>query len=239
MVVRKIKTSDGGYIKFENDEEYREYRKRQSIKTIIVVSVFLLFGIIGTKKQRSHKEENKAEATDEVANTQSSDVESFSEQLVSQSNSEIKEESTEDLTIDNNNTNVEAVDAPMLVEEKVVEDLIPVIEKEDFSKQRIYDIVEEMPSFLGGEMNLVEYITQNTRYPQEALENDIQGRVFVQFVVEPDGSITNEKVLRGIGFGCDEEAIRVVKAMPNWIPGKRKDKPVRVSVTIPVKFMFQ
>lgn len=65
-----------------------------------------------------------------------------------------------------------------------------------------------------GEVELMEYIAQNIRYPQEALESGIHGRVFVSFVVEPNGSISNVKVLRGIGYGCDEEAMRVVKTMP-------------------------
>lgn len=238
MVVRKIKTSDGGYIKFENDEEYREYRKRQNTITIIGVSIFLLFGIIGTINQRSHKEESNAEATEEMAITQSSDVESFSEQLVSQSDLEMMGEGTEDLTMDQYNIIEEEVLTPMLEEEIVEEDLAPKTEEEDFSKQRIYDIVEKMPSFQGGEVELMEYIAQNIRYPQEALESGIHGRVFVSFVVEPNGSISNVKVLRGIGYGCDEEAMRVVKTMPKWTPGERRGKPVRVAVTIPVNFSF-
>lgn len=239
MVVRKIKTSDGGYIKFENDEEYREYRKRQTIKTIIGVSVFLLFGIIGTIKQRSHKVESNAETTEEMAVTQSSYAESSFEQHVSLSDLEIMDEGTEDLTMTQNSPIEEDVLIPEKEEEIVEDDLVPKIEEEDFSKQKICDIVEEMPSYPDGDVKLMEYIAQNINYPQEALESGIQGRVFVSFVVEPNGSITNEKVLRGIGYGCDEEALRVVKEMPKWTPGKRKGKPVRVAVTIPVKFMFQ
>ena len=125
-----------------------------------------------------------------------------------------------------------------VIEAENAEDNVTPIEEEDFSKQKIYDIVGKMPSFPGGEMKLMEYLAQNRRYPQEALDRGIHGRVFVSFVVEPNGSISNVKVLRGIGYGCDEEAMRVVKTMPKWTPGERRGKPVRVAVTIPVNFSF-
>ena len=183
--------------------------------------------------------ESNAETTEEMAVTQSSYAESSFEQHVSLSDLEIMDEGTEDLTMTQNSPIEEDVLIPEKEEEIVEDDLVPIIEEEDFSKQKICDIVEEMPSYPDGDVKLMEYIAQNINYPQEALESGIQGRVFVSFVVEPNGSITNEKVLRGIGYGCDEEALRVVKEMPKWTPGKRKGKPVRVAVTIPVKFMFQ
>ncbi|HEY9113120.1 MAG TPA: energy transducer TonB, partial [Bacteroidales bacterium] len=76
-------------------------------------------------------------------------------------------------------------------------------------------------------------------YPALAKESGIQGRVFINFVVEIDGRITDVKVLRGIGGGCDEEAVRVVQSMPKWKPGKQRGKPVRVSYNLPVKFTLQ
>ena len=107
---------------------------------------------------------------------------------------------------------------------------------DDSSNQEIFQIVEEMPAFLGGDANLMKYFGDNLKYPQKARENGVQGRVLVNFVVEPNGSITNVKVSSGIGSGCDEEAMRVVKSMPNWKPGKQRGKAVRVSYTIPVSF---
>ena len=83
---------------------------------------------------------------------------------------------------------------------------------------------------------MMEYIQQNTQYPIRANEIGIQGRVFVNFIIEPDGSISNVTVMRGIGGGCDEEAIRVVQSMPKWNPGKQRGKPVRCSYTLPVIF---
>ena len=106
----------------------------------------------------------------------------------------------------------------------------------DDKADEIFQVVEEMPVFPGGETKLLEYISNNIQYPQVARETGIQGRVFIGFVVEPDGSISNVKLLRGIGGGCDEEAIRVVKSMPKWKPGKQHGKVVRVSYLIPISF---
>lgn len=113
-----------------------------------------------------------------------------------------------------------------------------VIVEEDV-EQEIFQIVEEMPAFPGGEGKLMEFIVQNIQYPQAARETSVQGRVFVGFVVETDGSISNVKTLRGIGGGCDEEAERVVKSMPKWKPGRHHDENVRVSYMIPVNFRLQ
>ena len=113
-----------------------------------------------------------------------------------------------------------------------------VIVEEDV-EQEIFQIVEEMPTFPGGEAKLMEYIGQNIQYPQSAIETGVQGRVFVGFVVETDGSISNVKTLRGVGGGCDEEAERVVKSMPKWKPGRHHDENVRVSYMIPVNFKLQ
>ena len=96
-----------------------------------------------------------------------------------------------------------------------------------------------MPAYPGGDQKLMEFIAKGIKYPQIARETGIQGRVFVGFVVEPDGSVSNVKVLRGIGGGCDEEAMRVVKSMPKWKPGKQRGKAVRVSYMLPVNFKLQ
>ena len=133
---------------------------------------------------------------------------------------------TEDLNINaevEQNEVIEEYVAPEVIEEEVVE-------------QEIFQIVEEMPAFPGGEKALLEYVAKNIKYPQIARETGIQGRVFVGFVVEPDGSVSNVKILRGIGGGCDEEAMRVIKSLPKWKPGKQRGKAVRVSYQIPVVF---
>ena len=115
----------------------------------------------------------------------------------------------------------------------------PEIEEEEIVEAEIFKVVEEMPEFPGGAAKMMEYIQKNIKYPMMARESDIQGRVFVSFVVEPDGSITNVAVLRGIGGGCDEEALRVVRSMPNWKPGKQRGSAVRCSFTVPIVFKLQ
>ena len=100
----------------------------------------------------------------------------------------------------------------------------------------VYNVVEQMPEFPGGEQAMMKFVAENVKYPQEAKDKNISGRVFVSFVVEKDGSVNEVKVLRGIGGGCDEEAVRVISAMPKWKPGKQKGEPVRVSYQIPINF---
>lgn len=84
----------------------------------------------------------------------------------------------------------------------------------------IYNNVEKMPAFPGGEFKMYEFLAMNVRYPQRAREDGYSGTVYVRFVVEPDGTITNIEVAKGVGGGCSEEAVRIVKMMPNWIPGE-------------------
>ena len=103
----------------------------------------------------------------------------------------------------------------------------------------IFTVVEEQPAYPGGEESRFAFLQSNIKYPEEAKELGIQGKVFVTFVVEVDGSITDVRVLRGIGGGCDEEAIRVVKSMPKLIPGKVRGVPVRVQFNLPIKFTLQ
>lgn len=124
-------------------------------------------------------------------------------------------------------------------EETVVEDYVAppvVVEEEEVAEEEIFQIVEEMPSYPGGAEALYEYLNDNIRYPIVALESGISGRVYVQFVVERDGSVSDVKVLRGIGGGCDEEAIRVVEKMPKWNPGKQRGRAVRVLYMVPINF---
>jgi len=102
----------------------------------------------------------------------------------------------------------------------------------------IFYVVEEEPTFPGGYEKLAEYLSNEITYPQVARESGIQGIVYVDFIIEPNGGITNVKAKRGIGGGCDEEAIRVVKNMPNWLPGKQRGIPVRVQINLPIKFIL-
>lgn len=99
-----------------------------------------------------------------------------------------------------------------------------------------FTTVENMPEFPGGEIALNKFINETIQYPQDAIENAIEGKVYVSFLINDQGYIENIEVLNGIGYGCDEEAIRVVKSMPRWTPGMHKDKFVNVNYILPVVF---
>jgi periplasmic protein TonB len=99
--------------------------------------------------------------------------------------------------------------------------------------------VEQMPDFQGGMLALTQYLSKNLRYPRQAQNQHIMGKVYVAFVVGKDGNIYDVKVLKGIGYGCDEEAIRVVSSMPRWIAGKQNGKPVAVRYNLPIVFKMQ
>lgn len=121
-----------------------------------------------------------------------------------------------------------------------MEEYVPIVEEEEeLVEEEIFLVVEEMPSFPGGEQEMYRYIGKNIEYPRMAKESGISGRVFVTFVVEKNGAVTDVKILRGIGGGCDEEAIRVIKSMPTWKAGKQRGKPVRVQYRMPIKFTLQ
>ena len=104
---------------------------------------------------------------------------------------------------------------------------------------KVFDVVEEMPSFPGGSAALMSYLSSNTKYPVVAQENGVQGRVIVSFVVERAGSISDVKVARSVDPSLDREAQRVVKSMPKWKPGKQNGSAVRVKYTVPVVFRLQ
>ena len=105
-------------------------------------------------------------------------------------------------------------------------------------ENKVFDVVEQMPSFPGGMGALMSWLSQNIKYPVIAAENGVQGRVIVQFVVEKDGSITDVKVAKSVDPSLDKEAARVVGSMPHWIPGKQNGSAVRVKYTVPVHSNF-
>jgi periplasmic protein TonB len=104
---------------------------------------------------------------------------------------------------------------------------------------KIFNAVETEPAYPGGMAKFYEYLGKNIHYPAVAKENNVQGKVFVTFVVEKDGSLTDIKVLRGIGSGCDEEAVRVLKASRKWTPGIQNGRQVRVQYNVPISFTLQ
>lgn len=110
---------------------------------------------------------------------------------------------------------------------------------EEVVEEKVFDVVEQMPDFPGGMSALMQYLGKHIKYPVIAEENGIQGRVIVTFVVEKNGSITDVQVIKSVDPSLDKEAVRVVKSMPNWIPGKQNGSAVRVKYTLPVTFRLQ
>lgn len=123
-----------------------------------------------------------------------------------------------------------------MVQESAVVEL--EIEEDETEEEEIYSLVETNPEFPGGMDSLIAFLSRNIAYPQEAIDNNVSGRVFLSFVVEKDGTITDIKILRDIGSGCGAEAVRVVKMMPKWKPGMMQGKPVRVQFALPINFVI-
>ena len=114
-----------------------------------------------------------------------------------------------------------------------------VLTIEEPVNEEIFSFVEVMPSFEGGDQELLRYLGDNLKYPKIAMDVNAEGTVYLQFVVEADGNIAEVTVLRSVFEPLDQEAIRVIKAMPKWLPGRQNGKSVRVLYTIPIKFDIQ
>ncbi len=113
------------------------------------------------------------------------------------------------------------------------------VQKGNTAPQDVFDVVEEMPQYPGGMQAMLSFLQENITYPKDAQEKKISGRVLVTFVVEKDGSISNVETVKSVFPSLDEEAVRIVKAMPNWKPGKQNGKVVRVKYTLPISFSLK
>ncbi len=125
-----------------------------------------------------------------------------------------------------------------MTEDMVIEEVVQTVEEdvEEEDTDEIFIIVEESPQPIGGMAAFYQYVNDNIQYPRQAQTMRIEGRVFVQFVVNKDGNLTDIEVIRGIGGGCDEEAVRVLENAPRWQPGKQRGRPVRVKMVLPITF---
>jgi protein TonB len=144
-----------------------------------------------------------------------------------------EEEIMEDIEID---LDIEVTEE-QVVEQRIFEDL--EIEEEEEKVDEIFTIVEQQPEPVGGLKAFYDYVAKNLKYPVLARRNLIEGRAYIEFVVEKDGSLTDVKILKGIGGGCDEEAVRIIKNAPRWKPGKQRGRPVRVKMVLPVLFQLE
>lgn len=112
----------------------------------------------------------------------------------------------------------------------------PPIARPEPVEEEVFMVVEEQPSPVGGMPAFMQYLYKNIKYPDQARRLGVEGKVFVEFVVDKDGSLTDIKVMKGIGAGCDEEAVRVLKNAPKWNPGKQRGRPVKVKMVLPIQF---
>lgn len=103
----------------------------------------------------------------------------------------------------------------------------------------VFEQVDQTPEYLGGMPAMFEYLGKSLKYPKEAEQKKIQGKVFIKLIIEKDGSISETAIIKGIGYGCDEEVTRAVKAMPKWLPGKKDNKLVRTSMVLPIMFALE
>jgi protein TonB len=139
----------------------------------------------------------------------------------------------DDIEVDDLDIDIETDD-----QEEIEETIIAQEEEKEAVEEEIFVFVEEQPTYPGGDEARLTYLRDNIKYPEIAKESGIQGTVYVTFVVEKDGRISNVKVLRGIGGGCDEEAVRVIKNMPSWKAGKQRGRAVRAQFNMPIRFIL-
>ncbi len=123
-----------------------------------------------------------------------------------------------------------------ITETKVEIPMAPVVVEEKEDPNTIFTVVEETAAPIGGMGAFYEYVGKKIKYPAQAKRMGIEGKVFVEFVIERDGSITDVKAIKGIGAGCDEEAVRILQSAPKWKPGKQRGKPVRQKMVLPISF---
>ena len=198
--------------KEDKKEEKIEKPKIEQVKEIPEVRETQKFTAPEIKKDELVKEENQVKAMDELDKNVAVGAKD--------------QEGTKDRTVE-------------AAREAVVEKVEVKEEPKVEVQQKIFDVVEQQPSFPGGNGALMQWLGQNIHYPAVAEENGIQGRVVVSFVVEPDGSISNVQVVRGVDPSLDKEAVRVCKQMPKWNPGKQNGQAVRVKYNLPVQFKLQ
>jgi protein TonB len=123
-----------------------------------------------------------------------------------------------------------------LDEEAVIQELVVEDAPDEEVADEVFSIVEVMPSFPGGNAEFYEYISKNLKYPKKAIKANVEGKVIVRFVVDENGDISDIEILKGIGFDCDEEAVRVLQSSPDWNPGKQRGRNVKVRVMVPLTF---
>lgn len=235
---------------FEDDDEDQAeswFARNMVVCAVAALLVALVVGLYVTnsrtdKEPQTAATEQPTQPTDSIAASQEEAGET-AEGKVADNNNETRPDGKPTKEANNdrqaspsqasprpNKTTQNGHNAPEPVKSKLLNIPQPV------NRNSVYDVVEQMPSFPGGISGLRTYLNQNIRYPAEAQENCVQGRVVVSFVVEKDGHISDVTVLRSVDPSLDKEAVRVIRNMPRWTPGKQGGEPVRVRYNVPVSF---
>ena len=123
-----------------------------------------------------------------------------------------------------------------MTQETVVENFVLESAPEEEISDEVFSVVEVMPSFPGGTDEFYAFVSKNLKYPRKAMKANVEGKVIVRFVVAEDGDVSQVEVLKGIGYDCDEEAIRVLQSSPDWIPGRQRGRNVKVRIIVPLTF---
>lgn len=235
----------------DNDDEQTEGWLVRN-KIICTVAVLLIALVVGLYVMNSDADKDTkitaagqaVELAQSIADSQKKTSETTGEQM-EESNNEIKTDNKpiNDANNDRRSAQSETSSKPNETThngQKLSESVRcePLGKPLPVNNSRVYDVVEQMPSFPGGISGLRTYLNQNIRYPAEAQENCVQGRVVVSFVVEKDGHISDVTVLRSVDPSLDKEAIRVIRNMPRWTPGRQAGELVRVRYNVPVSFRF-
>ncbi|HLO42979.1 MAG TPA: TonB family protein [Leadbetterella sp.] len=137
------------------------------------------------------------------------------------------------------NNTVDGTESDLLIPPAVAPEITKKIDLAETDESKIFIAVEQQPQFPYGDKELYKFLAKHIHYPESAVRANVSGKVYVKFVVETDGSIGNIQVTKGIGFGCDEEAERVVSLMPKWLPGKQNGKAVRVFYNMPIVYRLE
>lgn len=242
----------------KRNKEYGAYQLRKKYNRVVIISTVIgcialatavIIPYINASRNASHKQREATEVIAEMANDiqnevappppppppPAAEVQTVVKYVAPVVVDTIKIEEQTQLMISDEQVettvNKEAVE---IVEQKEI-----VIEVEEAEEEKVFIAVEEAPEFPGGQTALLQYIANAVKYPVIAQENGVQGTVYVTFVVNKDGSVSNAKVLRGVDPSLDAEALRVVSTLPKWKPGKQSGTPVRVSYNVPIKFQLQ
>ena len=212
-----------------------EWRKPLFLEIGLVVAlaaVLLSFELIGSREKTESWDPGITAIIDDEVMIQTEQIKE-TPPPPPQQNTTVMEVVKDNIKVEDFNVDAEA-DEETVVEE--VEYQIEDTKEEEVVEQEIFKVVEQLPEYPGGDEALMKYLSDNLVYPPRAREAGIEGRVMVGFVLEPEGRISNVKVVRSKAAALDEEAIRVVKAMPKWKPGKQRGKAVRVQYQIPITF---